>query len=98
MTSVIGSAGTFSDFLLPLSGSSACEPFNEVAGAKVFVELILRPMYAALEHLHRRRVMLLGREYYGREWDVSHGYYVAAFKKSWVGIPPNADIVGIHEV
>ena len=85
-------------FLAPAGRINVVQPFNTVAGAEAFVERIVRPMYVAFDHLHRRCDMLFGGEYQGREWVVSHGHYVGEFRKPWIGIAPSDDIVRIHYV
>jgi hypothetical protein len=77
---------------------NVAQPVNGIAGPEAFIDQVLEPMQSAFAHLYRRADMLLGGEYQGSNWVVSHGHWVGEFRQPWMGIPPSHEITWIHYV
>ena len=74
------------------------QPINKVDGRDAYLSTVVEPLCKAFRHLSRRTDILLGGEYNGAEWVVSHGHFVGEFVSDWMGIPANNKVVWLHTI
>lgn len=86
------------DFMHPDIEINVTAPFDRIDGSTACIDTLMAPMRQAFRHLSRRTDMILGGEYKGEEWVLSHGHYVGEFVNDWIGIPANGEVVWLHAI
>lgn len=86
------------DFLHSDSDINVTQPINRISGRGAYLKTVVEPLCGAFRHLSRRTDILLGGEYNGAEWVVSHGHFVGEFVADWMGIPANGEVVWLHTI
>jgi len=86
------------DFFQSDSDINVTQPINKVDGGDAYLSTVVEPLCTAFRHLSRRTDILLGGEYNGAEWVMSHGHLVGEFATDWMGIPANNKVVWLHTI
>lgn len=86
------------EFFQSGSDISVTQPINTIVGPDAYLSSVMEPLRNAFRHLSRRTDILLGGEYNGAEWVMSHGHFVGEFVADWMGIPANNKVIWLHTV
>ncbi len=84
------SRGALRDVMWPDAKIQLTHPFEDLTGPEAYFETALGPLFDAIPDLERRdTIVIAGTTEYGEEWVGCCGYYTGAFRRPFLGIPPN---------
>jgi predicted ester cyclase len=68
-------------------------PWNALRGVQAVAGTVWRPLLQAFPDLERRDAILIGGSYEGRDYVATVGHYCGSFRRDWIGIPANDQVV-----